>query len=362
MSFNLIDNQKVKITIHWSFTLLFIGLGVGFYITNGPIMAYLVLLGLIAVFGSVLFHELVHMYFANKLHYPTHEIVLYPLGGMSKISDFPTNPKHELLIAISGPISNFFIAVLAFIVAISISTTNIAILGYQISYMVFIFAVINLGLGLFNLFIPALPMDGGRVLRSLLSFKMPYVEATKKSIGISKMLAIIMGFIGFFYDFWLLLIAFFIYIAGSSELEETLTKYYLDQSNVLVKDIVEKDIPIVESTTSVEDLLHMMLESESLSYLVQNETKKIVGFVSLNDLRRVDTVYRKTTRVSDVMTKKIITLEQDREVLDAFKIMQEKDVGKIIVIDNAQSQNMVGILTRGDIMKFIKIADVVYSR
>lgn len=362
MSFYLIDNQKLKVTIHWSFTLLFFGLVAGFYFTNGPIIAFFIFLGLIAVFGSVLFHELVHMYFANKLHYPTHEIILYPLGGMSKVTDFPTNPKHELLIAISGPVSNLFIALLAFLLAMLASSANVPIYNFQISYLIFTFGVINLGLALFNLFIPALPMDGGRVLRSLLSFKMPYIEATKLSINTSKVIAIILGLIGVFFDYWLLLIAFFIYIAGTSELEETLTKYYLGQSNVLVKDIVEKDIPVVDSTTSVDELLHMMLESESTSYLVQNESKKIIGFISLNDLRRVNTVYRKTTRVSDVMTRKIVTLEQNKEVLDAFKMMQNKDIGKIIVIDNNQSQNMIGIITRSDIMKFIQIADVLYSR
>lgn len=351
----------MKITIHWTFSVLLFGFIGGFYIVSGTNAAILAFLGVIVIFFSVVFHELAHMLVSNKLGYPTREIILYPLGGMSKTPDSSTNPKHELLIALSGPISNFLIALISFGLIYVVQSIQLTFFGMSLKTGLLLFSGINGVLGAFNLFIPALPLDGGRVTRDLFAFTMPYTEATKKTVNITKITALVLAIIGFFFNLWLMIIAMFIYVAGTYELESKLTNYYLHQTNILIKDIMETNIPSIEMTKSVDDALHLMLEKGSLSILIKNQADQLIGFVSLTDLSHIHIEERKLTRVGDVMEKNLVTLPQDKEASDALQIMEDRNLGRVMVIDDSPSHNMIGVLTKNDILKYVKIADVLYS-
>ncbi len=131
---------------------------------------------------------------------------------MAQFEDIPRQPGAEAVIAIVGPIVSFVLGILCWL-GLRATPENLVSLRFVLAYLCYM----NIVVAVFNL-IPALPMDGGRVLRSLLALAMPHPDATRAAAAISKGLALLMGLFGLFsLNFFLLLIAVFIYMAVSAE-------------------------------------------------------------------------------------------------------------------------------------------------
>lgn len=130
----------------------------------------------IALFGSVLLHELGHAVVARRFGVSTHRIVLYPFGGIASLDREPDTPRAEALVALAGPGVNF---------ALVLAALPLAALGVP---GVGLFIAVNLGLGLFNL-VPAFPMDGGRVLRAWWTVRHGRTDATLRALGVSRVFA-----------------------------------------------------------------------------------------------------------------------------------------------------------------------------
>ncbi|MEL6344446.1 MAG: site-2 protease family protein, partial [Myxococcota bacterium] len=158
----------------------------------------------VALFGSVLLHELGHALTARHFGIDTQSITLYPFGGIAALTAEPQTPRAELWIAIAGPLVNFALAAIAAPLAL------LAVPGAAL------FAGMNLVLGLFNL-LPAFPMDGGRVLRAWLSRTRDNTSATEIALNVSRWFA--WGFIalGLFASPNLLLIGGFLLFAVGAE-------------------------------------------------------------------------------------------------------------------------------------------------
>jgi Zn-dependent protease len=180
----------------------------------------------VLLFGSVLLHEIGHALTARRFGIHTKDIILTPIGGMARIMNMPSNPKQEIAIAIAGPIVSLLIAAFGFVTGIAIIVlpvvpptviTGLGILMY-----------INLMLGLFNL-VPALPMDGGRVLRGFLALKYDFLKATVIAARVGRTLAILGGVIAIFWldNSWtLLLISIFIYMSAGAEIRMARMREY----------------------------------------------------------------------------------------------------------------------------------------
>lgn len=158
------------------------------------------------LWGSVLLHEMGHSLMARRLHVQVLDITFWPLGGMARFIDFPSDPKVELPIALAGPLVNFAIALAL--------TPFIGEEGWgRIAW------TINLALGLFNL-VPAFPMDGGRVLRALLAFKLSFLQATEIAVRLGRWIAVLLVAAAFYLPpaLMFLVIAAFIWLSGTQEL------------------------------------------------------------------------------------------------------------------------------------------------
>jgi Zn-dependent protease len=172
-----------------------------------------------AVFGCVLLHELGHALTARRFGIGTEDITLYPIGGVARLQRMPRAPGAELLIALAGPAVNLVIALALTAVQMlgligSPSPWSPSLLGLFVDDLI----LINVGLALFNL-IPAFPMDGGRVLRALLSGWIGRERATFIAAGIGRGLALLFGLYCLFHLMWLqALLAGFIYLAAGHEL------------------------------------------------------------------------------------------------------------------------------------------------
>jgi Zn-dependent protease len=183
------------------------------------------LIELVMVFGCVLLHEFGHALMARRFGIETADITLYPIGGIARLSRLPRAPGAELLIALAGPAVNFAIVGAVMILG-SLGLGEFLLdagLGFLLPFLGQL-VFINLFLGLFNL-IPAFPMDGGRVLRALLSGWLGRARATSIAAGVGRVLAVAFGLSVFFtWELFHLALAAFIYIAGQVEEAQVLSE------------------------------------------------------------------------------------------------------------------------------------------
>jgi Zn-dependent protease len=175
----------IDLYIHATFFLVFLATR---NVAGDELSAFEAVLLICAVFGCVLLHELGHALMARRFGIGTVDITLYPIGGVARLKRLPRAPGAELLIALAGPAVNFVIAASLFcLLALAGATLGLA---WSLNAFVTKLFFINLGLGLFNL-IPAYPMDGGRVLRAVLSTQMGRVRATRIASSIGQVLAVL---------------------------------------------------------------------------------------------------------------------------------------------------------------------------
>jgi Zn-dependent protease len=180
---------------------------------------------LLAVFGSVLLHELGHALTARRFGVRTRRIVLSPIGGIAQLEGMPRRPRQELAVALAGPAVNFAIAAALWLV-----TPAFAGAGLLATFLGSV-TVANLGLGLFNL-VPAFPMDGGRALRALLAERVGTYRATEIAAKLGKGIALVMGVAAVVWGhFMLALVAAFVWFAANAEQQASRAEAYLGGSS-----------------------------------------------------------------------------------------------------------------------------------
>ena len=211
-AWNLGKISGIDIRLHWSFFLL--PIYVYFMAAGESQVAALTSVALVfAVFGCVLLHELGHAFAARQFGIGTRDILLLPIGGVASLQRMPRNPFQELWIAIAGPLVNVVIAIALF-AGLTFSPFT---LGSAVAEFLTILAAANLFLVVFNM-IPAFPMDGGRVLRSVMAMFIPYVKATTIAATVGKYCALALGLYGLFNgQIMLMFLAGFVYLAGQAE-------------------------------------------------------------------------------------------------------------------------------------------------
>jgi Zn-dependent protease len=213
-SFRVARIGGIDIRMHWSFVVLVI-LVVWVNIGTGASAVGVGLLWISAVFASVLVHEYAHCVVARRRGAVVEDILLLPIGGVSQLNKMPERPNDELAIAVVGPLTSLGLATLAVAGGLVVGAHLWPPTLFAGSWLARL-AWLNFLLGGFNL-LPALPMDGGRVLRAMLERRHDRLTATRQAARIARMLAVVMILGGVFYDFWLVLIGVFVYLGASAE-------------------------------------------------------------------------------------------------------------------------------------------------
>jgi len=216
MSWKLGRVAGIDVFLHPTFLLLLAYVGM----LEGGIESILLVS---AGFGCVLLHELGHALTARRFGIDTADITLYPIGGVARLRRMPRAPGAELLIALAGPAVNVAI-VFGLAVARGFGLFGSPWSPGPLTVLADELILINVGLALFNL-IPAFPMDGGRVLRALLSGWIGRVRATMIAASIGRGLAVLFGLYSLSQGSLLqVALAGFIYLAASQELASVLAE------------------------------------------------------------------------------------------------------------------------------------------
>ena len=232
----------IDLSLHGTFWLLPAFVFLSAYLAGGLPAAVLNTGVILAVFGCVALHELGHALAARLYGIRTQDITLYPIGGVARLERMPERPVQEIVVALAGPAVNVVIAVglLAVLAADGLA------LGIWPSYQnpahTFLARLMtyNVGLVLFNL-IPAFPMDGGRVLRAVVSWFTDRVTATRVAVTIGTGFAILFGVYGLLDgQFMLMILAFVLYTMGRQEYEAV---RYMDAHRRRQRAWEEYDIP-----------------------------------------------------------------------------------------------------------------------
>ncbi len=214
-SFRIGSLGGVPIRVHWSFPLLvvLVVLPNTSATTARPLADALSWIA--ALFICIVAHELSHSFVARRRGFLVRDIVLLPIGGVSEISGLPGTPRDELAIAIAGPLASLALA-LSFALGGLLSKAGLwppaLFTGAILSRLMWA----NLLLAGFNL-LPAIPMDGGRVLRALLARRRTDLRATDLAVRIGRFLGLAMVVMGLRYDLWLSFVGLFVFVGGAAE-------------------------------------------------------------------------------------------------------------------------------------------------
>lgn len=207
----------IDVGIHWTFWLLPIWVIFTYDDSSMmPLWVHLILVG--CLFACVVLHEFGHALTARQFGIETRGITLSPLGGIAQLDRMSQKPWEEFWIAIAGPLVNVAIAlVLAVGVFWSYFLNPALAQTMPWEFLTYLLAM-NIGLVVFNL-LPVFPMDGGRVLRAILSSSMGLLRGTRVAVAIGTGLGVLMGIAAFFFNHpMLILISLFVIFAGQQEL------------------------------------------------------------------------------------------------------------------------------------------------
>jgi Zn-dependent protease/CBS domain-containing protein len=339
------------------------GIDVG-YVTGGVLPWVLGFAAAIGLFVGVVLHELGHSLTAQRYGFPIDSITLWLFGGIAALSEMPEDWRQEFNIAIAGPIVSVLVGVASYVLFV-LTPEAFGGARFVLGYL----AVLNVALAIFNM-IPAFPMDGGRILRALLARGRPYPRATQQAASIGKLFAIAMGLFGLFaFNIILIGVAFFVYIAASSEAQQVTMKAAFQ--DVTVRDIMTTagDLHTVEPDASVAELIQRMFTERHTGYPVVETDgfggERLVGLVTLSDARDIKPVERDAYTVSEVMTTDLKTIEPDSDAMTAIERMREHGIGRLLVVDGRDEWGSEGGFgdpaprTDGDLVGLISRSDVM---
>lgn len=302
------------------------------------------LVAAVGLFACVVLHELGHAIAARFYGVEVERITLWFLGGVAQMPEIPRKRGAEAIVGIAGPIVSVGLAG-AFAAVLPFAPTGMTSVRFVIAYL----AIVNLALAIFNL-LPALPLDGGRVLRSLLALAMPHAKATMIAGTISRVIAVGLGLFGLFtLNVFLILIAFFIYIAVSSETQMGRMEAAL--RGVPAREIMNPEVKTVPPDLPVPRLLERMLHDRHLGFPVVEEGGRLVGVVTLDHAQEAGP----HDRVGDVMNEDVATIGEFADGTEVARLMGRDGFGRVVVLDDRE--RVAGIITKRDLMRVILVRE-----
>jgi Zn-dependent protease/CBS domain-containing protein len=357
--------QGIPIVLNYSWFIIFIliavTVGYGLMPANYPGLSELAYLTIgisssILLFASVLLHELAHSLVAKRNKLKIKRISLFLLGGVSEMEEEPQTPSLELKMAAAGPATSALLTVIVGLLWYGANLVHLpAIIEAPLQYT----ALINGIVTAFNL-IPAFPMDGGRILRSIIwNRSKDMLDATRKAASAGRWIAyalIAVGiFIGFSTDFitgfWLILIGWMVSSGAQNSLAQTMIRQ--DLAGLRVSQVMTRAIDSVPPEMTLQQLHDEFLRLKHNGFPVMSG-QDFVGCVTTDDLKKVHKDAWNSTPVSQVMVPrdKIVTIKPDEQVIKSISVMNDNRVGRLFVLD--ENGKLSGIITRSDVLKAIQ--------
>ena len=346
----------ISIFIHWTFLLL-IGWVIFSNLRQGQEVNEVVwsVLFVLSVFVCVTLHELGHALTAQRFNIQTKDIILLPIGGVARLESIPEDPRQELLVTLAGPAVNLVIAGLLYVMLLLSGhfpdlREFTAIDAGNFLYMLL---VVNLVLAIFNM-IPAFPMDGGRVLRALLTFKFPRPVATRMAANVGQVLAVVFIVTGFFYNPFLILIGIFVYLGAQAEAQFVQSRSFL--AGFRVGDVLMREYHQLETSQTVADAVRMLLNTQAKDFLVMSNSQ-VVGTLSRNEIIRSLSEKGADVPVDEVMNREVKVLHPSMPLEQLFQGVTNKKGDTLMPV--MYKDQLLGVLDVENVLEFIMVKEAV---
>jgi Zn-dependent protease/predicted transcriptional regulator len=317
------------------------------------------IIGALGLFFSIVVHEFCHSLMAKRFDVPMKGITLFIFGGMAEMGDEPKSAKAEFMLAIVGPISS--LAMAAIFYAIYLSGKGADILPRAASGVIQYLAFINVLLAAFNC-LPAFPLDGGRVLRSILwGAKGDLRWATRVSSSIGSgfgIFLIIMGvyslFTGnFIGGMWWALIGMFLHSAAKTSYQQLLTRRALQGESV--SRFMRKDPVTVPPTLTLYELIEDYIYRHHYKmFPVVTDSDKLAGCITTKEVKEVPKEEWKNKKVADIVVPCSAenTIPPETDAVEALSLMNRTGASRLMVVDG---DRLAGIVSLKDMLKFLSL-------
>jgi Zn-dependent protease/predicted transcriptional regulator len=310
--------------------------------------------GALGLFISIIFHEFFHSIVARGFGMPMKGITLFIFGGVSELGDEPSSAKSEFLVAIIGPLSSVALAGILFVIRKAITWPAPA------DAVVLYLAWLNLILAGFNM-IPAFPLDGGRVLRSILwAVKKNLRWATRIASGLGEafgILLIVFGiftFIGgnFIGGIWYFLIGMFVKNASQSSYQQLLVRNSLSGEHV--RNFMKTQPVTVPSSSSVADLVENYFYKYHYKMFPVSSDGRVEGCVTPREIKSLPKEQWPVHKVSEIETacSDKNTITPDTDAIKALSLMNTTGNSRLMVVEG---DKLIGIVTLKDMLKFLSL-------
>jgi stage IV sporulation protein FB len=340
-----------EVRVHVTFFLLLAWFGIAAGTRGGRAEAIAAIAFILAVFACVLAHEYGHVLAARYFGIATRDITLLPIGGVASIERMPEKPGQELVIALAGPAVNVGIAagLFAFFGAGIDPERMAAIQDYRTDFVTRL-ALVNVMLVLFNL-LPAFPMDGGRVLRALLSLRLERAHATRISAGIGQAVAFGLGFLGLFGNPLLIFVALFIFLAASHE------NYAVELSEA-TKGVSMSRATITSFTTldtkaTVGQAVKALLATTQREFPVTDSAGRLRGVLTRDGMIQALAASGPETPVLDVMLRDVQVVSHRAPLAEAVAKLRSSGQQLVGVVDD--DEHVVGIITLENLAEYMMV-------
>jgi len=336
----------IPVYLHWSFGLIIIwimysGQSGGLEWSETAWMGLLFM----ALFGCVVLHEFGHALSARHYGVKTHDIILSPIGGIARLDRLPDKPFHEFVVAIAGPLVNVAIALLLAPYLFLMTDKGINIEGDQLTlfskpsnFLPLLF-LLNISLAVFNM-LPAFPMDGGRIFRSLMSIKFGRTRATQYATYLGQAIAIAFIALGVYRPNMIIaFIGVFVFFTASSENRMVKLDEKLDKT--FVRDLMRTKFTRLRENDGVAIAVHELRQGLEKNFLVFDEEDQLIGVVHQKQIREAQAEGRFDISVSDFMLPVPAALKESDKLKAVFQLMQQKGNILLPVIEENQ---IIGVI------------------
>lgn len=354
----------IDIYIHFSWLIIFVFLtwslatgGFPQLIPGLSTITYWLVSAVVALllFASVLLHELAHSFVARARGLPVKNITLFIFGGVSNIQQEPASPGVEFQMAVVGPVVSLLIGFVAYLLMLLLQGSSSPLAG-----ILFYLAFTNILLGIFNL-IPGFPLDGGRVLRSIIWKASGSLRvATRVATIVGQIVAYLLIFLGIWLFFsvsvldgiWIVLIGWFLLSSAQSANSQAMLESMF--RGVTVEEVMNTKPTTVPANISLQKLVDEYFLPYGLRSVLVMQADQLAGLITLSDIRHVPREQWGQVPVGHAMVPldRLHVVQPQQSLNEVLPLMAGRDVNQLPVVQNGI---LVGVLSRDAIVRFLEV-------
>lgn len=339
------------IRIHITFILFLAWIAAVDYARGGWDAAGASLVFIILLFACVVAHEFGHILVARSFGVRTPEVILLPIGGVANMERMPENPRQELLIALAGPMVNVVIAA-ALLMLGGLPAAELMAADLERASLLQRLAFTNVALVIFNL-LPAFPMDGGRVLRALLSMRLGPQRAISIAAKLGQAFAFLFVALGILYNPILILVGLFVYIAAEAELQASV--FHSFASGLKVSDAMERSAHALQPDAVIADAVEALLATAQSAFPVMGAAGKPIGVLGREELLAGLKQGAPGATIAAIMRDPAL-VSSDAALDAALAEMSQRGIKSRLVVDG--NGRLAGILTLDNLVEMMMIHTV----